>query len=75
LEDIRLAAELVRRFTRNATSYDDYQIKGGTTYYYIVKSVDQNGVESPASGERTSYDMDQDKESLLFAEHWSGETI
>ena len=32
------------------TSYDDTNVDGGTTYYYEVKSVDTNGVESPPAG-------------------------
>ncbi|HET7213121.1 MAG TPA: IPT/TIG domain-containing protein [Terriglobia bacterium] len=33
-----------------ATSYDDTTVDGSTTYYYEVKSVDSNGVESPPDG-------------------------
>lgn len=32
------------------TSYSDDTVEGGTTYYYEVKSVDSNGVESPPAG-------------------------
>jgi hypothetical protein len=31
------------------TNYDDTTVKSGTTYHYIVKSVDNDGVESAAS--------------------------
>ena len=33
-----------------ATSYIDATVDGGQTYYYEVKSVDTNGVESPPAG-------------------------
>lgn len=32
------------------TSYEDPTVDGGTTYFYEVKSVDSNGVESPPAG-------------------------
>lgn len=34
----------------STTSYEDATVAGGTTYYYEVKSVDSNGVESPPAG-------------------------
>jgi hypothetical protein len=34
----------------STTSYEDATVDGGKTYYYEVKSVDSNGVESPPAG-------------------------
>ena len=34
----------------STTSFEDATVDGGRTYYYEVKSVDSNGVESPPAG-------------------------
>jgi hypothetical protein len=35
----------------NITTFVDANVKAGTTYYYVLRSVDANGVQSPASNE------------------------
>ena len=35
----------------NTTDYVDTNVKAGTTYYYVLRSVAANGVQSPASNE------------------------
>jgi len=38
----------------NTTTYVDANVKAGTTYYYVLRSVAANGVQSPASNETTA---------------------
>jgi len=35
----------------NTTTYVDANVRAGTTYYYVLRSVNANGVQSPASNE------------------------
>ncbi len=39
----------------NITTYVDATVKPGTTYYYVLRSVGGNGVQSPASNETKAY--------------------
>jgi alpha-glucosidase len=35
----------------NTTTYVDANVKAGTTYYYVLRAIAANGVQSPASNE------------------------